>query len=595
MKYKKFVLSLFIFIFICLSPSSVNSVSSEEKAKDTFSRYQEPSHFSSDPQSKSITPQLLITPESLTSRTDVDTMVTKKVLVLEFNPILKSTGQRLSVSRGWYDPNTLLTQYISDLYNNSGNTINYVISEHAVVDSYNQKADGFIYDDTTYLACVNSGGTKCHSPDVADYLKILADFQVCEKSNSGQIDELWLFGGPWFGYWEANMAGPNSFYTNGPAIKVGTSCTKNINIMGFNYERSVPEMTEDFIHRTEGTMTHLNTTWKTSLDQPPYTFWDKFTFFSAYPTAPEFPYYGAGNMHFPCNSNDINNPYNWSSSNTVISNADDWFNFPNLLGVSAPVNCNAWGCTGSGYEAWWMNRVPRYVGTSIDGYLNNWWRYVVDYDISNPPTCNQQPQVSAVSPTDNYQYPSTTRSVTLTGHAIFNTCNGTRHREIWVRDVTLNQSLSKLCYYSLDTADTDFSCILSVVANHQYQWIAQANNESNSVSTAVQNFTIGALVTPTPTPIPDTISPVVTITFPSNGSLVTRNSSVLIKSTATDNVSVNRVEFYVNNSKKCTQTTLPYDCSWSVPGNKGSRYTIVAKVFDTAGNNSSSTVTVNSK
>ena len=50
------------------------------------------------------------------------------------------------------------------------------------------------------------------------------------------------------------------------------------------------------------------------------------------------------------------------------------------------------------------------------------------------------------------------------------------------------------------------------------------------------------------------------ITRPTNGSTVSRNTSVTIAATATDNRSVARVLFYVNNTLKCTDTTSAYSC-----------------------------------
>ena len=64
------------------------------------------------------------------------------------------------------------------------------------------------------------------------------------------------------------------------------------------------------------------------------------------------------------------------------------------------------------------------------------------------------------------------------------------------------------------------------------------------------------------------------ITRPTNGSTVTRSTSVTIAATATDNRSVARVLFYVNNTLKCTDTTSAYSCAWAVPSARGVKYTI---------------------
>lgn len=102
--------------------------------------------------------------------------------------------------------------------------------------------------------------------------------------------------------------------------------------------------------------------------------------------------------------------------------------------------------------------------------------------------------------------------------------------------------------------------------------------------------------TPTPTPVSGDITPpAVSITAPLNGASVTRKSATLIQASATDNVAVAKVQFYVNNNLLCTDTSAPYSCSWSVPGKPNAGYTIIAKGYDTSGNTSSSSVTVTAK
>jgi hypothetical protein len=93
--------------------------------------------------------------------------------------------------------------------------------------------------------------------------------------------------------------------------------------------------------------------------------------------------------------------------------------------------------------------------------------------------------------------------------------------------------------------------------------------------------------TPIPTPVPtpsDTLAPTVSITSPADSETVSAKSSVTIIAVATDNVAVERVEFYVNGSLKCTDSVAPYSCNWSVPGGRNKSYSIEAKAHDAAGN-----------
>jgi hypothetical protein len=105
-------------------------------------------------------------------------------------------------------------------------------------------------------------------------------------------------------------------------------------------------------------------------------------------------------------------------------------------------------------------------------------------------------------------------------------------------------------------------------------------------------------LSPTPSPVvKDTTSPTVSITNPTNGSTVKANSKVNITASASDNVAISKVEFYVDGSLKCASTisTGSYACIWSVPGKKGSNYNLTVKAYDLAGNTSSAISNVKSQ
>ena len=94
----------------------------------------------------------------------------------------------------------------------------------------------------------------------------------------------------------------------------------------------------------------------------------------------------------------------------------------------------------------------------------------------------------------------------------------------------------------------------------------------------------------------DTTPPSVSITSPVNGGTISRGSTVTIQAAASDNVGVTKVEFYIGNNLRCTDTTAPYSCSWNVPSAKNKTYTLQAKAYDAAQNVGTSTqVTVTAK
>src|SRR5437764_10328306 len=86
----------------------------------------------------------------------------------------------------------------------------------------------------------------------------------------------------------------------------------------------------------------------------------------------------------------------------------------------------------------------------------------------------------------------------------------------------------------------------------------------------------------------------VTITSPTNGSIVSHLSTVTITASVSDRVAATKVEFYVNGSLLCTDTTIPYTCAWSVPAKPNASYTLMAKAYDAAHDTATSSVTVTS-
>jgi hypothetical protein len=90
---------------------------------------------------------------------------------------------------------------------------------------------------------------------------------------------------------------------------------------------------------------------------------------------------------------------------------------------------------------------------------------------------------------------------------------------------------------------------------------------------------------------PDTTSPIVSISSPKNGATV--SGAVNISGLATDDVGISSVEFYVDGSKKSTDTTFPYSYNWNTTAVSEGPHTLSAKAYDAAGNiGTSSSVTV---
>lgn len=176
---------------------------------------------------------------------------------------------------------------------------------------------------------------------------------------------------------------------------------------------------------------------------------------------------------------------------------------------------------------------------------------------------------------------------------------------------------------SLGTASSyDIRYSTSVISESNWASASQASGEPTpAVAGTTQTFTVTGLnssttyyfamktsdevpntsalsnvVSKSTTSSTDATPPTTSITSPANGAAVPRNTTITITASASDDTGVTKVEFYVNGSLKCTDTSAAYTCAWKVPRPKDRTYQLQAKAYDAAGNVGTSTiVTVNSR
>lgn len=295
-----------------------------------------------------------------------------KVLVIIFNPIIESEGgKKLTEVLGWNNPDTLARNYIADVKECSGGLVQYEIAERVEVDAYPVKLDGFQYDDTTYLKCWRNR-KGFHEPDAIDYNKIINQFNIISKVEQGTIDEVWLFAFPYAGCWESTMAGKGAFYCNSDPVPSTENCSRKFIIMGFNYERGVDCMLEDLGHRAESMMSRVFERLKGKSN-----FWERFALYDKIAPGKA----SCGNVHFAPNSE---RDYDWGNKRYVLSNCDDWYNFPNFKGTVKKVNCEEWGDGDmKAHHLWWFRHIPRVSGKTR-GISSNWWTYIIDPNMVSP-------------------------------------------------------------------------------------------------------------------------------------------------------------------------------------------------------------------
>lgn len=306
-----------------------------------------------------------ILPTPVASSGELPAPITSKVLMITHNPILRSQGGRtLKEYFRWNDSEVLARGYIDDVRWCSFGYANYEVVEHIVVDGYPLKRDGFRYDENSYLRAWQT--RQFHDPDGVDYLQLVREFDMIRRVDMGEIDEIWLFGHPYGGYWESIMCGPVAFWCNAPPLAGTEHASRRFVIMGFNFERGVGEMLEDLGHRAESILYKVFE--KTRADA---NLFERFTRYDLkFPGRAE-----VGNVHFSPNSL---RDYDWGNARFVPSRADTWYNFPDLSGEPRSMNMHEWG---NGdireHHRWWFRHFPHIVGAS-GGISWNWWEYVID-------------------------------------------------------------------------------------------------------------------------------------------------------------------------------------------------------------------------
>lgn len=305
--------------------------------------------------------------------------ISAKLMVIIFNPIIESQGnKRLNEVFGWTHPDVTTSGVLGDLNQNSHGNAAYSIVLRIEVDGFPVFNDGYTYTDDSYLSAHNtnnfydSGCSGLNDAHCANLYKIINDYQVAQKVQSGEIDEVFLWGAPGFGFYrESAMAGDGAYYINAGLIPNVLSSRAFV-IMMLNYERGVAEALESYGHRVEWILWKM---YENKFPQPPS---EKHALSRYIIEDRDLPGKGGiGDVHNPVNAQ---SDYDRANTRYVPSNAAEWFNFPNINYENRQdINCTAWGCDPRGYLKWWYDHMPYKAGTK-DGCLNNWWEYILKVD-----------------------------------------------------------------------------------------------------------------------------------------------------------------------------------------------------------------------
>jgi hypothetical protein len=309
-----------------------------------------------------------------------------RVLLVVCNPLMQAgSGRRLASTMGWARPDHLVGRFIAEVLQASGGLVRYQISDRAQMDEFPALADGFRYTPESYLEVARRTETP-HAPHEIDYHAILERFDVLDRVDRREIDEVWVMAFPHAGLYESVMAGQGAFWCNAPPLRGTESCRRKFVIMGFSFERELGEMLHSYNHRSEAILAKAfncmdflawaydrNRAPATVPPDQPLSLFERYILFDK--IAPGRA--AMGSVHYAPNGQ---RDYDLGSPRPVRSECYDWLTFPGFRGDVRMVSASEWGGGAErAFQRWWMDHLPKTAGRR-DGIHNNWWQYVANLD-----------------------------------------------------------------------------------------------------------------------------------------------------------------------------------------------------------------------
>ena len=306
----------------------------------------------------------------------------KKVIVVNYNPVLSTKqGARLSEHLHWNDPRGMTSELIQHIESASGGYAKFRFVDWIDVNAFPRKRDGFRYTEESYLAMWNSEhrAEEAHQPDAFSYAAMFTELALEEKIKRDGATEIWVWGAPYFGTDEYAMKIPkdalfyqpeNPWFYRPYDIP---DCGRTVWVMGFNYEVGVDNALHSFGHRCEGVLSLSIGRGQWNGPAGETNPWSRFTRQATdYPDDAQ-----CGNVHGGPNAR---SGYDYGQMNEVMSGAENWIHFPDTGGPKIKVSASTWGEPHHlNFMKWWLGHLPRNQGVH-QGFHNNWWRYVIDYD-----------------------------------------------------------------------------------------------------------------------------------------------------------------------------------------------------------------------
>ncbi len=388
-----------------------------------------------EPEPPSTAPVTSVPTEPVPETTEPEVLLTEsfpmqlRIFVLEFDPVLETVWDpelypendghpRVSQFFGQNAEQTL-GEIVRDLEDASHGSVEIVLdriwlNEFPTYTTLVNRTDGsraHSFDEATYLDRIGFQGGSTGDwfrlwdegvlDDVGsytfDYEGLLDRFDLAERRNRGEFDQVWLLTIDPASTYETLMVGRSAYWINGvPYIR---DCS---NFILLNVSISRPDANLHALgHGMEGLLNHVfpvdpGSDYREGSyhvpDRDSYfqlNDWQKFLLGSRNNADSELS--GVGDVHFP-----FNGAYDYDYTNyvSVPSNWQEWEHYPELTGEFVPSNCRAWldheinrmlgpeDCMDPDrlYMRFWFSMMPHVEGRNAEGYSRNWWLYFCTAD-----------------------------------------------------------------------------------------------------------------------------------------------------------------------------------------------------------------------
>lgn len=215
-----------------------------------------------------------------------------------------------------------------------------------------------------------------------DYNYLISKCNLVQLKNQGIFDMVWVFGIDPLSMYETAMVGNHPFRVNGASI---TADCDNFVMAGLTFSRpdgaieSLCHLFEAMMNYTYGVSDAKYNSILQFNDISELNSWEQF-FLCKRRSPASNTVYGVGQVHFSPNSTQ---DYEWTNYTPVQSYHREFLNqYPDIQGkgetFTAQEYINTYDSPAESHHVWWMKHFPHFEGHDKDGYLHNWWNYVLD-------------------------------------------------------------------------------------------------------------------------------------------------------------------------------------------------------------------------